>query len=187
MDKIEKFLNYKLHEPNDIPKIPLYIDQVTSYLEDSFSELKLNEDDKILTKTMINNYVKAQVISSPVKKKYNKEQMMKLKMLYLLKNTMSLSQINSLLQENNDLESLYHYFIKCDEEGRTALKEGQQKEITEEAILKLLLSSQLQKKYAELLLEQLMDSKESESKDKKKEKKKKESEKNKDLVEEVVT
>lgn len=155
MDKIDKFLNYTLEDPGAIPNIPLYIDQVTSYLEDTFSDLRLDEADKVLTKTMINNYVKAQVIESPVKKKYSKEQMMKLKMLYLLKNTLSLTQIDSLFQDIDDLESLYQEFMICDKEGRDSLRQEQPEALTEAYIFKLLLSSQLQKKYAEMLLDQL--------------------------------
>ena len=173
MDKIENFLNYELQNKNEIPNIPLYIDQVTSYLEDVFSDLRLNDEDKVLTKTMINNYVKAQVISSPIKKKYNKEQIMKLKMLYLLKNTLSLSQIDDLFQESDDLEALYDYFIACDGEGRAVLKKTSPATISEKDIFKLLLSSQLQKKYAELLLEQIKMSRAEEKQKKDKADKKK--------------
>lgn len=165
MDKIESFLNYELQNKNEIPNIPLYIDQVTSYLEDVFSDLRLNDEDKVLTKTMINNYVKAQVISSPIKKKYNKEQIMKLKMLYLLKNTLSLSQIDDLFQESDDLEALYDDFRACDKEGRAILRKTSTKTLSEKDIFKLLLSSQLQKKYAELLLEQIKNSRIQEKKD----------------------
>lgn len=173
MDKIENFLNYELQNKNEIPNIPLYIDQVTSYLEDVFSDLRLNDEDKVLTKTMINNYVKAQVISSPIKKKYNKEQIMKLKMLYLLKNTLSLSQIDDLFQESDDLEALYEFFMACDGEGRAILRQTSPEIISEKDIFKLLLSSQLQKKYAELLLEQIKASRAEEKQRKDKADKKK--------------
>jgi len=166
MGKIDKFLDYKLMDHEDIPKIPLYIDQVTSFLEEVFSDIRLNEADKVLTKTMINNYVKAQVLASPVKKKYSKDQIMKLEMLYLLKNTLSLNQIDSLFHDDTDLEDLYDYFKACDLQGREGLKADQDQAKSERYILKLLLASQLQKRYAELLLEDLMKDKAPSVKDK---------------------
>ena len=44
--------------PVDIPNIDLYMDQVTTFMEEQLSSTKRYEDDKILTKTMINNYAK---------------------------------------------------------------------------------------------------------------------------------
>ena len=183
MDKIERFLNYTLESPDNIPNIPLYMDQVTSYLEDLFSDLRVNEDDKVLTKTMINNYVKAQVISSPIKKKYDQENIIKLMMLYLLKNTLSLSQIDLLFKRMDNVEDMYKKFIDYDQYVRDSLKADQPKDISEAYILKLLLSSQLQKKYAEILLESLVEKeKAAEEAAKGKKKAKKNEEKTDDIV-----
>ena len=44
--------------PDDIPNIDLYMDQVTTFMEKELASSKRHEDDKILTKTMINNYAK---------------------------------------------------------------------------------------------------------------------------------
>ena len=45
-------------KPEEVPNIPLYMDQVTTFMEEQLSSTKRYEDDKILTKTMINNYAK---------------------------------------------------------------------------------------------------------------------------------
>ena len=45
-------------KPEDIPNIPLYMDQVTTFMDSQLASSKRHEDDKILTKTMINNYAK---------------------------------------------------------------------------------------------------------------------------------
>ncbi|MCF2682487.1 DUF1836 domain-containing protein, partial [Faecalicatena contorta] len=58
---------------NDIPNIELYMDQVTTFMEKELSSTKRYEEDKILTKTMINNYAKNNLLPPPVKKKYSKE------------------------------------------------------------------------------------------------------------------
>ena len=42
-------------KPEDIPNIDLYMDQVTTFMEEQLASSKRYEDDKVLTKTMINN------------------------------------------------------------------------------------------------------------------------------------
>ena len=59
---------------NEIPKIDLYLDQLVCLLEQYLSNYIKNDDsEKIITKTMINNYVKHKIINPPVNKKYNTE------------------------------------------------------------------------------------------------------------------
>ena len=57
----------------DIPKIDLYMDQVTTFMEDRLGALKRYPEDKVLTKTMIKNYAKNNLLPSPVRKKYKQE------------------------------------------------------------------------------------------------------------------
>ena len=59
--------------PGNIPNIDLYMDQVTTFMEEQLQSTKRHKDDKILTKTMINNYAKNNLLPPPVKKKYSKE------------------------------------------------------------------------------------------------------------------
>ena len=63
-------LNYL--NPDDIPNIPLYMDQVLSFLDEQLMSYKRFDDDKIMTKTMINNYTKNNLLPPPDKKKYSK-------------------------------------------------------------------------------------------------------------------
>ena len=53
--------------PVDIPNIDLYMDQVTTYLNGKFNTSKRHDDDKLLTKTMINNYAKSRLLPPPEK------------------------------------------------------------------------------------------------------------------------
>ena len=69
----------------DIPTIDLYMDQVTTFMDKGLARYKRNETDKILTKTMINNYTKAKIFPPPVKKKYSRTHLMLLIMIYHLK------------------------------------------------------------------------------------------------------
>ena len=68
--------------PDDIPDIELYMDQVTTFMEAQLAHSKRYKDDKILTKTMINNYAKNRLLPSPDKKKYSKEHMLLLIYIY---------------------------------------------------------------------------------------------------------
>ena len=62
---------------SDIPNIDLYMDQVTTFMEKKLKNTARHpEEDKVLTKTMINNYAKNRLLPPPVKKKYSKEHML---------------------------------------------------------------------------------------------------------------
>ena len=108
-------LNYI--KPGDVPNIDLYMDQVTTFMDEHLSDVKRYEDDKILTKTMINNYTKNDLLPPPVKKKYSKEHIYVLTFIYYLKNILSISVIQKLLnpltdkffnkEELPDLEYIY--------------------------------------------------------------------------------
>ena len=84
-------------KPEDIPNIDLYMDQVTTFMEAQLAHSKRYEDDKILTKTMINNYAKNNLLPPPVKKKYSKEHMLMLIFIYYFKNILSIRDIQTLL------------------------------------------------------------------------------------------
>ena len=108
-------LNYI--KPGDVPNIDLYMDQVTTFMDEHLSDVKRYEDDKILTKTMINNYTKNDLLPPPVKKKYSKEHIYVLTFIYYLKNILSISDIQKPLnpltdkffnkEELPDLEYIY--------------------------------------------------------------------------------
>ncbi len=82
----------------DIPQIDLYMDQVTTFMDNGLTQYKRNEADKILTKTMINNYTKAKIFPPPVKKKYSRTHLMLLIMIYHLKSVLSIKDIGVLFQ-----------------------------------------------------------------------------------------
>ena len=105
-------------ETDDIPGIDLYMDQVTSFMNDHLKDTSRNpETDKILTKTMINNYAKNHLLPSPEKKKYSKEHMIMLIFIYYFKGVLSLGDIRQILdpitnesfhtESDPDLETIY--------------------------------------------------------------------------------
>ena len=84
-------------KPEQIPNIDLYMDQVTTFMEEHLQSSKRYPDDKILTKTMINNYAKNHLLPAPDKKKYSKEHLYVLTFIYYFKNLLSISDIQTLL------------------------------------------------------------------------------------------
>ena len=96
LDKI--FDSFPHIHTTDIPGIDLYMDQVTTFLQENLRGLSRDpEDDKFLTKTMINNYVKNKVLIPPVKKKYSREHMMLLIMIYYMKSFLSIGDIRTII------------------------------------------------------------------------------------------
>ena len=83
--------------PEDIPAIELYVDQVTRFMDQHLSGNKRSEEDKILTKTMINNYTKNRLIPPPEMKRYSKEHIILLIYIYYLKNVLPIGDIQRLL------------------------------------------------------------------------------------------
>lgn len=88
--------------PGEVPNIDLYMDQVTTFMDSHLEAMKRTADDKILTKTMINNYAKNDLLPPPVKKKYSKDHMLTLIFIYYFKNLMSISDIQTILNPMTD-------------------------------------------------------------------------------------
>ena len=105
--------------PDSIPNIDLYMDQITTFMDSQLSSAKRYEDDKLLTKTMINNYAKNNLLPPPVKKKYSKEHVLTLIFIYYFKNILSISDIQSILNPITD-----KYFAAGDDFNLTDIYEG---------------------------------------------------------------
>lgn len=84
-------------KPTEIPNIDLYMDQVTTFMEEHLQSSKRYPDDKILTKTMINNYAKNHLLPSPDKKKYSRNHMILLTFIYYFKNVLPINDIKTLM------------------------------------------------------------------------------------------
>ena len=93
---IENLKNVKYIIPDDIPNIDLYMDQVTTFMDKHLKSSKRYSEDKLLTKTMINNYTKNKLLPPPINKKYTKEHMFLLIFIYYFKNILTISDIQSI-------------------------------------------------------------------------------------------
>ena len=103
----------------DIPNIDLYMDQVTTFMDRKLKPTTRKPDeDKILTKTMINNYAKNDLLPPPVKKKYSKEHILMLIFIYYCKGMLSINDIQTLLNPLAD-----RYFQKTSEPNLSSIYE----------------------------------------------------------------
>ena len=97
------------------PNIDLYMDQVLGVVDKQLSFYYRDPTNRVMTASMVNNYVKQQLLPPPVKKKYRREQVTRLVMIGILKQVLSIAQIGKLLdllsEENNgDDERQYNQF-----------------------------------------------------------------------------
>ena len=120
-----------------MPNIDLYMDQVTTFMEEHLEHCKRYPEDKILTKTMINNYAKNHLLPPPDKKKYSKDHMLFLVFIYYFKNILSISDIQTLLgpmtssyfknESGKDIAWLYNQIMdKEPEQSRRVASDIQQ-------------------------------------------------------------
>ena len=127
-DIIKKEVNEEKIQLEDMPEIDLYMDQVIQLFENKLASNKRTEDDKVLTKTMINNYAKAKLLMTIKNKKYSKEHLILMSFIYEFKGALSISDIKLLLDEivkgyeNNEecnLRELYSdYLNNINEENK---------------------------------------------------------------------
>ena len=94
---LESLSHVNYVKPEELPNIDLYMDQVTTFMDQQLADTKRYEEDKILTKTMINNYAKNDLLPPPVKKKYSKEHILMLTFIYYFKNILSINDIQKIL------------------------------------------------------------------------------------------
>ncbi len=84
---------------DEMPNIDLYMDQLTSFMNERLKKTtRYPETDKILTKTMINNYAKNNLLPPPEKKKYTKDHIILLLFIYYYKNIMTINDIQTVLE-----------------------------------------------------------------------------------------
>lgn len=119
----------------DIPNIDLYMDQVTTFMEGKLrNSTRKPDEDKILTKTMINNYAKNDLLPPPVKKKYSKEHILVLIFIYYFKGILSIGDIQKLLKpitekyfqtnKEMDLGSIYEEVFSLEKGAIADLQEN---------------------------------------------------------------
>jgi Domain of unknown function (DUF1836) len=156
----------------DIPKIDLYMDQVITLFENALGTSKRLPEDKLLTKTMINNYTKDKILMPAKNKKYTPEHIVQMALIYHLKQSLLIGDIKNLFQatlhQNDvDLWPVYQTFLEQKKEQSDSLREQieaqtasqesklNDKEQTLLTILSLIEQANTYKRLAEKLIDQL--------------------------------
>ncbi|CAM3955615.1 DUF1836 domain-containing protein [Alkalicoccus chagannorensis] len=130
--KLEEMTLERHVDVEQLPDLDLYMDQVIQLFELTYQELKRAEKEKIMTKTMINNYAKGGLISPAKNKRYTKEHVMLIGLIYELKGALALKDIHHMLthpavQEHISVRDLYSSFAhdasEKTEVTRAAMKE----------------------------------------------------------------
>jgi len=137
---IDSLKDVKYIMPDDIPNIDLYMDQVTTFMDKHLKSSKRYSEDKLLTKTMINNYTKNELLPPPSKKKYTKEHMFLLIFIYYFKNILSINDIQSIFNpltdryygehSNVNLEDIYEEIFRLEKEQTDALTKDMIRKMT---------------------------------------------------------
>ncbi|HHX59741.1 MAG TPA: DUF1836 domain-containing protein [Epulopiscium sp.] len=170
LDLLKEIGNQEEIQISDIPMLDLYMDQVITLFENKLEKGKRSEKDKLLTKTMINNYVKDQILMPAKNKRYTPEHLIMMAFIYHLKQTLSINDIKILFtetiyKEEIDLFALYNRFLDVKkQEQRQIEKEVQQKiealhiDQSQEIdimmmVLSLVSSANTQKRLAEKLID----------------------------------
>jgi hypothetical protein len=183
---VEEIIGTKDVSLTEIPCVDLYMDQVTTFFNEKLGSLKRNDEDKILTKTMINNYTKGKVLMPAKNKKYTNEHMILLTLIYNLKQAISLNDINTIFKSIIDvkdtkgtsvsLEDLYNNFLDIKEvqnqdfaididkdsefiKGKIKKMGKEDEELIELILMVLLLinKSNMQKRMAEKLIDNFLN------------------------------
>ena len=136
---------------NQLPQVALYKDQVITYIEGVLKPINFNSQEKLLTPTMVNNYVKQKVVAPPKDKKYDDTHIAYLIVVCVLKQVFSLTEVCDLMRlqmETYPIGEAYDYF--CTElenslkavfttrnfsEGSAAIKVTKESEIVRSAVL----------------------------------------------------
>ena len=160
--KVEQLSKHKTVQWENLPDLPLYMDQVVTYLERQLELFQSVQSEKLVTASMINNYVKSKLIPRPEKKKYTREHLSRLLMVCTLKQVLPIQQVDLLVKHcaKEGEEHMLGEFsalqdqalAKAAEQFRQIAQSGQDLQHT---ALQLLLEINAQRLVAQMLLAQI--------------------------------
>ncbi|ALQ70931.1 DUF1836 domain-containing protein [Bacillus sp. SH7-1] len=158
MENINKLLETLHLEKNitleDIPNVDLYVDQVVQLFENTYTDTTRTDDEKVLTKTMINNYAKGKLFIPIKNKKYSKEHMILISLIYQLKGALSINDIKSSLEHINEsllsddsfeLNTLYKDYLTLTENNVESFKQDVNNRVSEVSEISSLEDPKLEK------------------------------------------
>lgn len=164
-ERLKALLEYQGIPKEEFPRILLYMDQLLTFFEEYLGVFCRSQRESILTKTMVNNYVKARLLPPPKNKKYSRDQLMQLLLICHLKNVLSIDDLRRLTgagktgEWTEDVAQSFEIYSEAERKTLEALRtrlapleaEGDAKARAEEA-LRLAAEANILKQAAERLL-----------------------------------
>lgn len=111
---------FRLPRWEELPNLSLYLDQVVELTTEALAEIMPSHEKKVLTSSMLNNYVKQSLMPAPIKKRYSKQHIAFLIVITLMKQTFSLSEIETTLNlalKETSLKEFYNEFVHQQEQS----------------------------------------------------------------------
>lgn len=142
----------------DFPSVGLYMDQVTELINGYLSRIPaFSDDNSMITASMINNYVKSEIMPAPEKKRYSKEHLAYILIICTLKQTFNIALISQILNKNfdkNEIEKQYDmYAADFESSCKKALANTAEELKTNSGILNFMSQISAKKSIAEILIE----------------------------------
>lgn len=113
LDIFSNMKNYSIPKWADLPEINLYMDQVIALMEKYLTDSTSNKENKLITPSMINNYVKLGIMPAPIKKRYSREHLAYLFIICSLKQVIPISNIKIMIQkklEKNTIDETLDFY-----------------------------------------------------------------------------
>jgi hypothetical protein len=131
---IEDYLSGSQIEIEEYPDFDLYVDQASTFMNQKLAAYKRNEKDQVITNTMIRNYTKHKMMPGPKARKYSKEHLIFLSMIFYLKRNFQMDEIgkimkplienfNSEFDEKIDFLTIYQGILDSQKKERENLHE----------------------------------------------------------------
>jgi hypothetical protein len=111
---LDKAAVFELPSFKELPTVPLYMEQVLTYVNGALQPLNIEDKQALLTSFMVNNYVKARMVDEPTKKKYNQTHLGYFIAITSLKYALAMNEISLLIEMDKDVSEdksvLYGFF-----------------------------------------------------------------------------
>ena len=132
---IEDYLSGSQIDLEDFPDFMLYVDQASTFMNQKLPAYKKNSKDQVITNTMIKNYTKHKMLPGPTGRKYSKDHLVLLSMIFYLKRTFQMDEIEKLMRplienfksdfdEKIDFLTIYQGIIDSQKDQRENLYAG---------------------------------------------------------------
>ncbi len=132
---LDDYVNKGRILPGEFPDMELYMDQAAAFMNKKLEIYQKNENEPVMTKAMISNYVKHDMLPKPNKKKYSREHLAMLTLIFYLKGVLQVQEIESLMKpliDNYNAEFAEQYDLLKMYGGIETLYNAQRGDIADE-------------------------------------------------------